>query len=363
MPQPAQKTGRRRAGLFVLGVCTRDGENVCHSRRSVREGEHFCQVNRRRQSCLISPRREASPSPVSAPKLVTLLSENGLASRFQILRRRAMGWRRIIALDTMNELARMNEEDKSSARPAIILALLAILVGVFCIEFGAQTLTWFEAKQWASANPWAANVPQPLPLAADDASAGAQVKGFNYEFNLPWKRPKSVESLTSVEFKYESGQAVVFFDPDSQLDAIHTLKTSNPIEYQKFENVFASQPIESNYALYQAVYEASPAQFSPIMKVEEARRDNVLLLWKLSFGPDLESIGAPDFYSFDWGKIRGFQFGDPSKGQPVALRVFDDSNRQFRFIFTVAYGSGGKISQSDINMAVRSLQPVPIIER
>jgi hypothetical protein len=267
-------------------------------------------------------------------------------------------------LSTMDELARMNEEeDKSSAWPAIILLLVVILIAVFCVEFGAQTLTWIEAKRWAAANPWVADVPQPLPTVADNSSAGAQVKAFNYEFNVPWKTPQSVESLTNVQFKYDSGQVVVFFDPDSQLDVLHSLKSSNPTEYQKFANVFANQPIESNYALYQAVYSASPAQFSPIMKVEEARRDNVLLLWKLSFGPDLESIDAPSFYSFDWGKNKGFQFGDPSKGQPVALRIFDDNNRQFRFIFTVAYGSGAKIGQSDINMAVRSLQPVPIIDR
>jgi hypothetical protein len=267
-------------------------------------------------------------------------------------------------LSTMDELARMNEEeDKSSAWPAIILLLVVILIAVFCVEFGAQTLTWIEAKRWAAANPWVADVPQPLHTVADNSSAGAQVKAFNYEFNVPWKTPQSVESLTNVQFKYDSGQVVVFFDPDSQLDVLHSLKSSNPTEYQKFANVFANQPIESNYALYQAVYSASPAQFSPIMKVEEARRDNVLLLWKLSFGPDLESIDAPSFYSFDWGKNKGFQFGDPSKGQPVALRIFDDNNRQFRFIFTVAYGSAAKISQSDINMAVRSLQPVPIIDR
>ena len=265
----------------------------------------------------------------------------------------------------MDELARMNEdEDKSSARPAIILALLAILIAVFCVEFGAQTLTWFEAKRWGASSPWLADVPQPLPTSSDDTLKGSQAKAFDYEFNVPWNvKIKNVESLSYIQFVSDSGQVVVFFDPDSQLDAIHTLKTSNPTEYQKFTNVFGSQPIESNYALYQAVYGASPAQFSPVMKVEEARRDNVLLLWKLSFGPDLQSEPAPEFYSFDWGKIRGFQFGDPSKGQPAALRVFDDGNRQFRFIFTIEAGSGGKITQSDINMAVRSLQPVPIIER
>ncbi|MGD0402483.1 MAG: hypothetical protein ABSB66_04740 [Candidatus Acidiferrales bacterium] len=256
------------------------------------------------------------------------------------------------------------EEDKSSARPAIILLLLVIVIAVFCVEFGAQTLTWFEARHWAASSPWLAYVPQPLPASSDDTSKGTQAKAFEYEFNIPWNvKIKNDEGLSYVQFVSSAGQVVVFFDPDSQLDVLHALKSSNPSEYQKFANVFANQPIESNYGLYQAVYSASPAQFSPIMKVDEARRDNVLLLWKLSFGPDLESIDAPSFYSFDWGKNRGFQFGDPAKGQPVALRVFDDNNRQFRFIFTVTYGSGAKITQSDINMAVRSLQPVPIIER
>ena len=46
-----------------------------------------------------------------------------------------------------------------------------------------------------------------------------------------------------------------------------------------------------------------------------------------------------------------------------AVRVFDNRDRQFRFIFLVTAGTSAKIAQDDINTIVQSLQPVPITER
>jgi hypothetical protein len=285
----------------------------------------------------------------------------------------------------MDELARMNEDedDKGGARNAIILAIVVILVGAYCLMFGLQTLIWVEAKQWATANSWVGIVPQPLPSTSGNPSMamkltpakGAQGKAggklpadqpkfFNYEFKVPWAgQAKPVPSLAGVQLQYDSGQVVFFFDPDSQIDTAHGLRTPTTPEAQRLANILAAHPIESNYALYQAVYGASPEQLSPTMKEQEALRDNLLLLWKLSFGPDLFLGTTPELYSFDWGRVRGFQFGDPSKGHPVAVRAFDDSDHQFRFIFTVTAGSSGKFTQQDINTAVQSLQPVPISER
>jgi hypothetical protein len=154
---------------------------------------------------------------------------------------------------------------------------------------------------------------------------------------------------------------IVFFDPASSLDTVGAMKTSNPVDYQKFVTVFADRPINSNYELYQRVYSASPAQLSPLMDTREALRMNALLLWKLSFGFDLPADGQ--FYSFDWGKVRGVQFGDPVKPRPVAVRVFDDRDRQYRFILTTAVGSNGKITQDDLDTIVQSVKPVPIEER
>jgi uncharacterized membrane protein len=288
----------------------------------------------------------------------------------------------------MDELARMNEEedDKVGARNAIILAIVVILVGAYCLMFGLQTLVWFEAKQSATANSWVGIVPQPLPSTSGNPSMAMQsmvavapkgahgkasvnspaeqAKFFNYEFKVPWAgQPKPVPSLEGVQLQYGSGQVVFFFDPESQIDTAHALRTPTTPDAQRLANILAAHPIESNYALYRAVYGASPEQLSPTMKEQEALRDNLLLLWKLSFGPDLSLGTTPEFYSFDWGNVRGFQFGDPSKEHPVAVRAFDDRDHQFRFIFTVATGSGGKITQEDINTAMQSLQPVPIIER
>jgi hypothetical protein len=137
------------------------------------------------------------------------------------------------------------------------------------------------------------------------------------------------------------------------------MKSTNPLEYQKFTNVFVDHPIEFNYQLYDMVYSASPAQLSPIMPSRDAMRMNVLLLWKLSFGFDT----TPGIYSIEFGKNHGVQFGEPGKGRPVAVRFFDERDRQFRLIFLVVAGSNATLTQGDINAAVSSFKPVPIIDR
>lgn len=253
------------------------------------------------------------------------------------------------------------DSEKDGARSAIILLVLVFVVAGCSVKFGLQTLTWIEAKLWTSENPWLATSPQPLPAPAG-APKSPQVKAYDYQFNSPWPgNPKPVGSLIATQFRYDTGQVIVFFDPESQVDTMRTIKSSNPTEYQKFANVFADKPINTNYELYRAVYSAAPAQLSPLIDTRDALRLNALLLWKLSFGFDLPADGQ--FYSFDWGRIRGFQFGDPAKQRPIAVRVFDDRDRQFRFILTVAPGSSGAITQDDVDNIVQTVQPVPIAER
>lgn len=257
------------------------------------------------------------------------------------------------------------DSEKHATRNAILLLLAVFLVAGYAVEFGPQTLVWLNAKRWASANPWLLDVPQPLaaptvvPISPAAAAAkNMQAKAFNYEFNAPWPISTITPAPNCVHVRFKTGQALVFYDPDAQLDTLRVLKNSNPLEYQKFANLFSDHPIETNYELYENVYGASPAQLSPFTAVRTALRFNTLLEWKLSFGTE----GSPS-HSFTFGNLHGFQFGDPDSGKPVAIRVFNDRDRQFRFLFNITAGSNAKITQDDIDSTVASLQPIPILER
>lgn len=255
-----------------------------------------------------------------------------------------------------------DSDEKTSPWPAVGLAAFAILVGIFVVKYGLGTLAWLEAKSLASSNTWAADVPQPLAQTPEPTGKIDQIRLYTYQFNAPWPgKYKAEEHVTHTVVRFDSGQVLVFYDPDTQKDTIGTLKTADPANYQKFAAVFSGAPIESNYSLYQQVYSAAPSQLSPFMNGSDAQREHTLLIWKLAFGADLIPDGA--FHSFDWGTVKGFQFGDPTNGRPVAVRAFDDRNRQFRYIFIVSGGSSAQITQDQIDSAVRSLKLIPFKDR
>src|SRR5262249_33623874 len=153
-------------------------------------------------------------------------------------------------------------------RNAIILALIVILVAVYCVMYGLQTLVWIEGKQWASVNPWLNDVPKAITETGKSAAEakGVQAKAYDYEFVSPWGAGKITPAVAFVVFRFDSGQAVAFIDPETSLDTMRNLKSSNPLEYQRFTNVFADHAIEFNSQLYEVVYGAAPSQLSPLMQ-------------------------------------------------------------------------------------------------
>lgn len=250
----------------------------------------------------------------------------------------------------------MNEEPekKESSLSAVILLGVLVVVAWYSLAHGLQTLIVIEARQWASANPFLNETPRPLPQTTGTAPAPAatRVEHFNYQFYLPWKPiERDTENPAYAEIRAKTGEVVVFFNPDSQIDNLQSMKSGNTPLAKDYVQIFSSHPLDSNYALYEAIYSSSPAQAALLMPPQDALRLNTLLLWKLSFGLD----ARPGIYTFDWGGLRGIQFGDPANG-PVAIRAFDNHDRQFPFLFVTAAGSGAKLTQDVISQIVLTVR-------
>lgn len=247
--------------------------------------------------------------------------------------------------------------EPSSARATIILMIVAIAVAAYCFGFGLQTLVWFQAHRWATANPWINNVPK--SLSSSSISDGkTELQAFGFQFKAPWSaRPKTEDGPGYMAFHFDSGPVILFYDPQGQADMQSKLNSENPTDYLRFANAFSGQTFDTNYSIYKAVYNASPASVSPWVSRTNAVRTHQLLLWKIAFGAD----GGPGLHSIHFGSNEGFEFGDPSTGRPVALRLFDGRDRQYRIVFMNVPGESTKFTQADINSVVQSLEPAPLI--
>lgn len=266
------------------------------------------------------------------------------------------------------------EKEGSGSRSAIILAAVVVVVAVYMASYGLPTLTWAGARWAAASSRWLYEVPKPLPPVARQPAPEPQpqakssrhhaqpmpkdsaLEAYGYEFIVPWSaKYKTVDRKNGTEFRFDSGQVIFVYDTQQEVDTLKALTAPGSAERDKFEAIFGSHAMNTNYALYQAVYNISPSQFSPFMSTADAVRLNVLLNWKLAFGRD----ARPGSYAFSFDNIRGFEFGDPSKGS-VAVRAFDDHDQQVRLLFAVAAGSGAKLSQDEISAVLASFRIAPL---
>jgi hypothetical protein len=256
------------------------------------------------------------------------------------------------------------QPEKESSRSAVILAIVAILVAVYAIMFGLQTLVWAKSKHWAGVNPWLLEVPKPLAAPAEAAGASKAnakiepVKAYGLQFIPPWKgNVKAEPSQTATTFRFEGGQIVILFDPQTSEDTLREMETTNSGQYLKLLAIFGPKPFDSNYALYQSVYGATPAATSPFQDRATSLRMDQLLLMKMAFG-----VEAPgEIYSFELGNNRGLQFGDPAQRLPVAAHVFNERDEQFRLIIAVAAGSDAKVTQEDLDAVLSTVGHIPIL--
>ncbi|HEV3253183.1 MAG TPA: hypothetical protein VG033_02170 [Candidatus Acidoferrales bacterium] len=243
----------------------------------------------------------------------------------------------------------------NSAGAAVTLAVIAVLVGCYSVFMGLQTLILIESRWWQRTHPELSEVPKPLASTEAAAGKGTEVDAFGFKFEAPWSDLDKIDPGDGFAIvKFRSGLRIVFFDPSGAADVAHGMKAETDAQrLQKTYAVFGDSPFDNNYDFYQTVYSASPAQISIVAPRQAALRTSVLLLWKISLTYDAET----GFYSFQLGKLRGFQRGDPGRARYVIVDAFDTHDRQFGLIFTARPDASAPLTQADINRAVATLHP------
>jgi hypothetical protein len=244
--------------------------------------------------------------------------------------------------------------ENESSTSALGLLVLLVLAAWFALGYELQTLITFEVHQWGSANLSLSVTPQPAPTAGTTptAATGPRIEHYNYQFNLPWKEAAHDDATPDYAVvQAKTGQVVIFYNPDSQIDILAGMKNGNNAQSRGYNTIFADHLFDSNYSLYAAVYSASPSEAHAWMPRADALRLDSLLIDKLSFG--LEAPGPT--YLFNWGGLRGIRFGDAAHGGPVAFHAFDNHDRQFRFVFTTRADIPVTLNEGEIERVVESV--------
>ncbi len=242
---------------------------------------------------------------------------------------------------------------------AIVLVIVLIGVAAYILFYGLQTLIYFDAKHWGAREASLYVTAQPLAIAAPalPPNQSTHLEFFNYQCEAPWKGPaKTTEDNDYFEAKFPSGQSIRVESPEDQADVLKSFKGESPEQQQRIAAVFGEHPFDSNFDLFAAVYNASPAQASPFMPRGDAERLNTLLIWKLSL--DTELPGGT--FQFESDRNRGLQFGDPVRSAAVAIRAFNEHDRQFKMLIMRSAASGTKLAQMDINRIIATLKPIPL---
>jgi hypothetical protein len=254
--------------------------------------------------------------------------------------------------------ARMAYESKpAEGYSAFILLALLVIVAGYSVFYGLQTVTLMNARHWGTVEPSLYDTPHDLDLKSTPAAQTSHVEIYNYQCDLPWKGPAQTEaSEDATDFKFPSGAFVRVYVPESQVDNLKTFKGETPEEQRRIDNMFGAHPFSSNFDLYSAVYEASPAQISPFMSRGDAQHVSALLIWKLNY--DMVLPGG--VLTFDAGPVRGLQFGNPEQAHAVVLRAFGVQDRQFEFLILMRANATAKLAQNDINLIIASLKPIPL---
>jgi len=239
----------------------------------------------------------------------------------------------------------------------VSVSLLVALCGfaLLAIFLGPRLVGYEILRSMRHGQPQLAMVPQPLKDTTASSAEGMAFSRFGYEFEIPWKDLSKINDYkTAASIFFKSGRVVMFMDPKQQIDRIKIMNEEAAKKGRDLQAVFGSEIVASNYQFVKAALSMTPNQVSMFKPGNEAARDLILLGNK-----GTEIVNAESgLYSVEANGFRGFQKGDPSRGEGrTLLELFDDQDHELVLMISTGNRTTAPVTQADVNCILQTLHP------
>jgi hypothetical protein len=235
------------------------------------------------------------------------------------------------------------------------VSMLACLPVALLVSVYAKPVAILVYMKWNVRNDtklWV--VPTPVHLVDAPHAAGKTMSYFGYEFESPWTEVKQEKKFESSAILYfAGGQVISILDPAHDVDELQMLKQEAGKRGVDLKSVLGDEATRSKYALLSKIWSLTPADLRFFSSRQEMVTNSLFLMLKKIW---ITSIKG-GLYSFETGRLRGLQEGDPGEDNMVIIEAFDTSDNRIEIYVGSQRGANARPSQEDINRILCSLRP------
>jgi len=182
---------------------------------------------------------------------------------------------------------------------------------------------------------------------------------FGYKIEMPWDKIQRIddyESVTRIVFSQDF--VIVVFNPEKTAGFLDTVKSTvkKTSDMEALHRFYGEDAMQSNYSFLKSELESTPDQVSIFKPRTSVIRAFTLLIMKSA---QLLTSKDGSIWSVGNETMKGFQVGDPAQDQLIDIRMFDQNDKQYEIYTIIRTGANFKVTQSDINVIIKSLHANP----
>lgn len=236
----------------------------------------------------------------------------------------------------------------------LVLLVVVLLLGGGCIYLAVRAYRAFIEPPTRAEKPLLYVKTQPLDLQPCHAKPETDLSYFGYSVGVPWA--EIAESRgdyyfgTSVTFT--SGHKLSFRLSREGID--EPMDENTQENRRRIEEILGPEAAESNFGFFKALFDATPDDLGRA-SWRNAWIVRTILLRKEQ---ELYSEEMTPIYAFETTHVRGFQFGDSTRQESVALWVFDPEDRRLLMSVTAPEQPPAHVSREELSCILQNIRPV-----